>query len=164
LSSRGVTGQTPFYRNRKQLKTAVFGFFVTGRAGAAMVGFDNERGAVMSEHDQPNAGDTHQAFVDMLDASGFFRQIKVLEESLGIIAGELKSFGENSKARADETENLAAHVLAMESIIAVMAKAFPVDEDAVKAEIQDRTAALTGDGGGSPTVQALALEILGKAK
>ena len=117
----------------------------------------------MSDQEKPAAGDTHQVFLDMLENSGFFQQINALEKSLKIIAGELKSFGENVNERAAESENLAAHVLACESILAVMLKAYPIDEEDLKAEIKDHAAALTGNEDGSPMVQALALEILGKA-
>ena len=113
---------------------------------------------------EPAAGDTHQVFLEMLENSGFFQQINALEESLKIIAGELKSFGENVNERTAESENLAAHVLACESILAVMLKATPIDEEDLKAEIKDRTESLTGGDDGSPIVHALALDLLEKSK
>ena len=118
----------------------------------------------MSDQEKPAAGDTHQVFLEMLENSGFFQQINALEESLKIIAGELKSFGENVNERAAESENLAAHVLACEAILAAMLKATPIDEEDLKAKIKDRTAALTGDDDGNPTVHALALDLLEKSK
>ena len=129
-----------------------------------MVGFGKEKGKAVSDQEQPAEGGTHQVFLDMLENSGFFQQINALEESLKIIAGELKSFGENVNQRAAESENLAAHVLACESILAVMLKAIPIDEEDLKAEIKDRTASLTGNDNGSPTVHALALDLLEKSK
>jgi len=106
----------------------------------------------------------HQVFIDLLEESGFFKQIHNLEENLKIIAEELKTFGDNARDRMAETENLAAHVLACESILSVLLKTYPIDADVLKAEIKDRTAALTGQEDGSPTVQALALDLLNKAK
>ncbi len=129
-----------------------------------MVGFGKEKGKAVSDQEKPAASDTHQVFLDMLENSGFFQQINALEESLKIIAGELKSFGENVNERAAESENLAAHVLACESILAVMLKSHPIDEEDLEAEIKDRTTALTGNDDGSPTVHALALEMLGKSQ
>jgi len=129
-----------------------------------MVGFGKEKGKAVSDQEKPAAGDTHQVFLEMLENSGFFQQINALEESLKIIAGELKSFGENVNERAAESENLAAHVLACESILAVMLKATPIGEEELKAEIKDRTAALTGGDDGSPTVHALALDLLEKSQ
>ena len=117
----------------------------------------------MSEQDGNDPGGGHQVFIDLLESSGFFKQIHGLEENLKIIAEELKTFGETAAQRMDETENLAAHMLALESILAVMLKNFPIDPEDLKAEIKDRTATLSGKEGGSPTVHALALEILKKA-
>ena len=79
------------------------------------------------------------------------------------VAGELKTFGDHAVKRMDETENLAAHVLAIESILAVMLKAYPILADDLNAEVKDRTAALSGNAEGSPTVQALAADILAKS-
>ena len=107
----------------------------------------------MSDQEVTKPGDTHQVFLDMLEESGFFQQINNLEESLKAITAELQSFGENAKERMEETENLSAHVLACESILAVMLKKYPIDAGDLKAEIKDR----------SPTVQALALNLVEKA-
>ncbi len=117
----------------------------------------------MSDKVGANAGDTHQVFLDLLEDSGFFRQINTLEESLKSIAGELKVFGENAEERGTESENLAVHVLACESILAVMLKTYPISAADLRAEIKDRTATLTGNEEGSPTVQAVAMEIMEKA-
>ncbi len=111
----------------------------------------------------PEGANAHQVFLDLLEESGFFQQINNLEESLKAIAGELQSFGENAKERIEETENLSAHVLACESILAVMLKKYPIDAGDLKAEIKDRTTVLSGNEGGSPTVQALALDLVEKA-
>ncbi len=117
----------------------------------------------MSDKEGTATGGTHQVFLDLLEESGFFQQINNLEESLKIIAGELKAFGESAEKRMAEYESLAAHMLACESILAVMLKTHPISAADLKAEIKDKTAALTGNGDGSPTVQALAMEILDKA-
>ena len=101
----------------------------------------------------PEGAKAHQVFLDLLEESGFFQQINNLEESLKAITAELQSFGENAKERMEETENLSAHVLACESILAVMLKKYPIDASDLKAEIKDR----------SPTVQALVLDLVEKA-
>jgi len=62
----------------------------------------------------------------------------------------------------EETENLAAHVLALETILAVMLKKYPIDAGDLKAEIKDRATAPSGNEGGSPTVPALALDLVEK--
>ena len=79
-------------------------------------------GGPMSEQNGNDPGDGNQVFIDLLESSGFFKQIHSLEDNLKIIAEELKTFGESAAQRMDETENLSAHVLAMEAILAVMLK------------------------------------------
>ena len=118
----------------------------------------------MSEQDANDPADGHQIFIDLLESSGFFKQIHGLEENLNIIAEELKTFGETVAQRMDETENLSAHVLAMESILAVMLKTYPIGAEDLKAAIMDLTAALSGKPEASPTVHALAANILHKAQ
>ncbi|MAF95764.1 MAG: hypothetical protein CMM60_08435 [Rhodospirillaceae bacterium] len=110
----------------------------------------------------PEGANAHQVYLDLLEESGFFQLINHLEESLKAIAGELQSFSENTKERMKETENLAAHVLTLELILAVMLKKYPIDAEDLKAEIKDRAAALSGNEGVSPTVQALALDLVEK--
>ena len=120
----------------------------------------------MSENDQKPAeegSEGHQVFLDLLEDAGFFKQINELEDSLKTIAGELQTFGENAAQRVNEVENLAAHVLAVEAVLATMLKTYPVEKDALLGEIKDRTAAMTGHENGSPTVQALALDFIEKA-
>jgi len=116
----------------------------------------------MSDQDANGTADAHQQFLELLEQSGFFQQIRSLESNLKTVAGELQSFGGNVAQRMEETENLAAHVLAIESILAVMLKAYPILADDLKTEVKDRTAALSGNADGSPTVQALAADILAK--
>ncbi|MBI2978526.1 MAG: hypothetical protein HYY38_06835 [Rhodospirillales bacterium] len=117
----------------------------------------------MSERDSGDAANAHELFLQLLEQSGFFQQIQSLETNLKTVAGELQAFGGNAARRMEETENLAAHVLAIESILAVMLKAYPILADDLKAEVKDRTAALSGNSEGSPTVLALAADILAKA-
>jgi len=135
---------------------------MTGRRPAAILKGRPLKGKSMSDRETEGAADDRRQFLELLEQSGFFRQIGVLEESLKTVAGELKTFGDHAVKRMDEMENLAAHVLAIESILAVMLKAYPILADDLEAEVKDRTAALAGNADGSPTVQALAADILAK--
>ncbi len=101
-----------------------------------------------------------QAFVQHLEDSGFFTQIKDLEGNLTKIAEELQTFGQASQARMEESENLAAHILAIESILAVLIRNAGVSMDDIKAEVKDRTAAISGVEEGSPSVHAIAEDIV----
>jgi len=140
---------------------------MTARVAAGMLTYDDDRGqpmgTIMSDQDANDAAAAHRQFLELLEQTGFFQQIHSLEANLKSVAGELQSFGGNVAQRLEETENLAAHVLAIESILAVMLKAYPILADDLMAEVKDRTAALSGNADGSPTVRALAADILAKA-
>ena len=113
--------------------------------------------------DTPSADPT-RAFLKHLDDAGFFRQLTELEQSLAAIAGELKTYGDTASERMRETENLAAHVLAIEAVLATLLKTYPVDAEEVAAAVKDRTAEMSGDAEGSPTVRSLALGLLPDAE
>lgn len=114
----------------------------------------------MSDNSGGDAQVASQAFVKHLEDSGFFNQIKDLEGNLTKIAEELQSFGQAAQARMEESENLAAHILAIESILAVVLKASGVTLEDVRAEVKDRTAAISGVEEGSPSVHAIAEDIV----
>ena len=121
------------------------------------------KGGIMSDQKNGDATEASRTFVKHLEDTGFFNQIKDLEGNLMKIADELQSFGRSAHARMEESENLAAHILAIESISAVMLKAQPVDPGALRAEVKDRTAAISGVEDGSPAVHAIAEDIVKRA-
>lgn len=104
--------------------------------------------------------DASGALMEKLEQSGFFKQIGELEGNLKAIAGDLQALGETATQRTAETESLAAHVLALEAILTVMARANPVDAAAVKAVIDENTVALTGSADQAEPVQRVADTIL----
>jgi hypothetical protein len=110
--------------------------------------------------DDGDGAKTSDAIIRELESSGFFQQIGNLEKNLKAIAGDLQSLGETATQRLDETESLAAHVLAMEAILAVMLKSHPVDADAVRREVSRNTKALTGGDTGGNTVQLVVDSLL----
>ncbi|MEK9673382.1 MAG: hypothetical protein VW268_12925 [Rhodospirillaceae bacterium] len=117
----------------------------------------------MSETDGGGAQEASQAFVKHLEDSGFFNQIRDLEYNLTKIAEELQNFGKVAQARMEESENLAAHILATEAILAAVLKSANVSADDVAAEVKERTAAISGVEEGSPAVHAIAQDILNRA-
>lgn len=117
----------------------------------------------MSNDTGIDAADASKAFVRHLEETGFFGQIKDLEGNLMKIAQELQSFGQAAQTRMEESENLAAHILAIESILCVLLKAVKLDPDDVRAEVKDRTAAISGVEDGSPAVHAIAEDMLKRA-
>ncbi|MCK5166802.1 MAG: hypothetical protein KAQ66_05765, partial [Rhodospirillaceae bacterium] len=100
-------------------------------------------------------------FIKTLEQSDFFNQMSNLKESLAGFAGELSTVGTSVNQRAEEAETIAAHVMAIEAVLAVMLKNIPLDPEAVKAEVISRSQALSGNPEGSPTVQAVARDIIG---
>lgn len=106
-------------------------------------------------------GGSADAFVKTLEQSNFFRQMGDLKDNLARVAGDLASIGERATERSEEVEGLAAHVMAIEAVLAVVLRDHPVDGEAVRAEVARRSEVLSGCPEGSPTVQAVARDIIG---
>ena len=113
----------------------------------------------------PGPGKGAQAVMNELEAQGFLRQIQEIEGSLKGIADQLADFARSATDRAQETESFAAHILALQATIAVLARHADVAPETIVAEIQDeikaRTAKLSGNAEGSPEVLAIARSLLG---
>lgn len=99
-------------------------------------------------------------FLKQLKDTGFFEQVGGLQSSLSGLSEDIAAIGDQASQRLDEMESLAAHVMAIEAVLAVMMKKLPVDGEELKAMVIERTAALTGDENGSPTVQAVAADLI----
>jgi len=99
-------------------------------------------------------------FLKQLKDTGFFDQVGSLQGSLAHLSEDIAAIGDQASQRLDEMESLAAHVMAIEAVLAVMLQKMPVDADEVKAMVVKRTAELTGDENGSATVQAVAADII----
>lgn len=99
-------------------------------------------------------------FLKQLEGSGFFNQVEGLQTSLAKLSTDITAIGDQATQRLDEMESMAAHVMAIEAVLAVILKTHPVDADAVKAEVVRRTSAFSDDPNGSPTVQAVAADIV----
>lgn len=114
----------------------------------------------MAEDQIGGESEISKQFLQHLENTGFFQQIRDLEGSLTTIAGELQKFGQSAAQRMEETENLAAHVLAIESILSVMIRKAGLDEAEVLEEVKHRTAALSSNPEGSPAVIQIATDML----
>jgi hypothetical protein len=117
----------------------------------------------MAEDSEDDLAGASQAFLEHLEKTGFFNQIKDLEGNLQSIAGALKALSESTIERVQESENLVAHVLAIEAILTVMLRANPIDSEAVGSLIKETTNASPGNGEGNPKVLAIAEGILSDA-
>lgn len=115
----------------------------------------------MSSRDDGGPDSVSLDFLKQLEESGFFQQIGELENSLKRISADIKSLGETATQRLEETESLAAHILAIEAILAVVIKNHPLDEKELKAAIDDKTSALSKEAAGSSAVRFIAENISG---
>jgi len=118
----------------------------------------------MSDGESRDMGEATQAFLQQLETSGFFQQIAELENNLKAISGDLKDLAETATRRLDETESLAAHVLAVEAVLTVMLRDNPIAAEALKTVIKENTSDLSEGGEGSPAVQTIAAGILARAR
>jgi regulator of replication initiation timing len=119
---------------------------------------------IMAGNDAALPGDASRVFLEHLERQGFFQQIKDLESNLKLIANELSTFAKSAAARLEETESLAAHLLALQAIVTVLLRHTPLSDDEVQKEVKTRTAQLTGNPEGSPTVQSVAADLLAAAR
>ncbi len=104
-----------------------------------------------------------QAFYEHLEQAGFFKQIELLEENMKTVADSLGGLSKTATQRMEETESLAAHVIAIEAILTTLLRQCPVDATEVKEVIKETTGDMTDDGDGSPSVQQIATDILKRA-
>lgn len=118
----------------------------------------------MSSENNNEVRDPTAAFIEHLERTGFFEQITHLETSLKSIVGEMEAFGESTNQRQGESENIAAHILAMEAVITTVMKKYPIEESDLLTEIQRQAAALTADAVANPTVEAIAINMLRKSR
>lgn len=109
-----------------------------------------------------------RAFLQHLESQGFFRQMKEVEVNLAGIAEQLSTFAKTASQRLEETESMAAHILALQSIVAVLMRRAGGDDPLrlhgeVMDEIKSRTAQLSGNPEGSPAVRSAASSLLAPA-
>ncbi|MBE0532480.1 MAG: hypothetical protein IH626_16770 [Rhodospirillales bacterium] len=116
------------------------------------------------DDDRDDGGETPQDVIQQLQTTGFFEQIRDLDANIKRIVGDLETLGALATERLRETENLAAHLLAVEAILAVILKTHPVDPEAVRSAIKQMTAELTGDPDGSPAVRSVVDTLLSGIK
>jgi regulator of replication initiation timing len=100
--------------------------------------------------------------IQTLEQSGFFSQISNLESNLQNIAGDLSAIGDATSKRIEETESLAAHIIAIEAVLKVVLRAHEVDVEQVHAEVTKMTSEASGNSEGSSTVHQLVGKIFPK--
>ena len=82
--------------------------------------------------------------------AGFMEQIAQLQDSLGKVANGMSALGESAVRQGENSENLAAHIIAIESV--VMLRHIPLDVNDVRAEADRRTQNIDPTSPGGPSV------------
>ncbi len=113
-----------------------------------------------SDSEQPGPDPATLALIEQLQETGFFEQIRALDGNIKKIVTDLETLGGLATQRVQETENLAAHVLAVEAILAAILKSHPIDPEAVQAALAEMTAESNGDWRGNPAVQSVVRTLL----
>lgn len=106
-------------------------------------------------------GEQGGTFLKELEDTGFFDQVGTLQSALSKLSTDISTIGAQATQRLDEVESIAAHVMAIEAVLAVLLKSHPVNAEDLKAEVIERTRTFSDNPDGSPTVQAVALDIIG---
>lgn len=102
-------------------------------------------------------------FLKDLQESGFFDQVKDLQGNISRIALELKGLGERATERLEETESLAAHVLAIEAVLTAVLRSVPVDKDEIRDLVREEVSSLTGGNATNTLVQSVAESLIEKS-
>ena len=99
-----------------------------------------------------------------IDFDNLLSQLSLLHGSLDKVAKGMDALGSTAVRQGDDTENLAAHVLAIEALLTVMLRQIPVDSTEVRTEAQRRGLNADGEPGErAAVVAALAEDILKRA-
>lgn len=90
----------------------------------------------------------------------FFDQIKEIDGNIKQLRDDLKLIGDSTGAHFDQLDDIAAHIIALEAIVATMLASNPVDKDAVMEWIKSNTAETSESSDGSEKVRMIADQLL----
>lgn len=108
--------------------------------------------------------DAAAELLDALGIDGFVRHLADLQTSLEKVADGIEVLGTNAQTQGRDTENLAAHVLAIESVLTVILRQIPVNVAEVHKEAERRARnAGSSETGNKNLVSSLAEDIVKRA-
>lgn len=114
--------------------------------------------------DTPPNTDGVEELMDALGMDGFLRQMGELQGSLEKVAGGMEVLGSSAERQGRDTENLAAHILAIESVLTVILQQIPVNIAEVRQEAERRAQnAVNTQPGTRNLVSSLAEDIVRRA-
>ncbi|MBO6521436.1 MAG: hypothetical protein JJ900_10990 [Rhodospirillales bacterium] len=115
-------------------------------------------------NDKTANGDAAAELIDALGIDGFVRHMADLQTSLEKVADGIEILGTNAQRQSADTENLAAHVLAIEAVLTVILRQIPVNIADVRAEAERRARnAGANETGNRHLVSSLAEDIVKRA-
>lgn len=82
----------------------------------------------------------------------FVEQMGHLQDSLGKVAQGMEHLGESAMRQSQDTENLAAHILAIEAVLSVVLRHIPIDRNEMRREAERRTRHMDKGDAGTPSV------------
>ena len=86
-------------------------------------------------------------------------QLGTLQSSLTKVAEGMSALGDNAIRQSKDSENIAAHLLAVEAVLTVVLRQMPVDISEVRKEAERRSLGNDGDEA-NPLVMQLAEDLL----
>lgn len=114
--------------------------------------------------DNTSNTDGIQELMDALGMDGFLHQMGDLQTSLEKVAGGIEVLGSSAERQGRDTENMAAHILAIESVLTVILRQIPVNIADVRKEAERRAQnAVNTERGTRNLVSSLAEDIVRRA-
>lgn len=94
------------------------------------------------------------------DVTRLINQLEILQSSLNKVGEGMSALGDNAIRQSKDSENIAAHLLAVEAVLTVVLRQIPVDINEVRQEAERR--AHGGEEGGTvdPLVMKLAEDLI----
>lgn len=90
-------------------------------------------------------------------------QLESLQSSLNRVGEGMTALGDNAVRQSKDTENVAAHLLAVESVLTVVLRQIPVDIAEVRAEAKRRSGGSGDAAEVDPLVMRLAEDLINRA-
>ena len=118
----------------------------------------------MNEQTRESHEHTLKLLIEKLIESGVVDQNQKLIEDIGLMAERLEVYGKAAVLRLKETENIAAHVLAIEALLIAILRQMPISRNDLLAEVQRSENDENGTNSGSSLVMTIAEDILKRSK
>ena len=94
------------------------------------------------------------------DVGRLIAQLELLQSSLSKVAEGMSALGDNAIRQGKDSENIAAHLLAVETVLTVVLRQIPVDIAEVRAEAERRSQGNGDEGEVNPLVMRLAEDLI----